>query len=146
MKKNSKAEILQTGRLIKEICQYYNALFIVNDQVEIARQLDADGVHLGLEDMNPEEARKILGPDKIIGATCNTMEDIRLRAIQKVDYIGLGPFRYTTTKQKLSPVGGRGLPENPAYYVPGRNFHTCICDRRYSRCDFIPLRKREYKE
>ncbi|GKI22155.1 hypothetical protein CE91St19_15570 [Odoribacter laneus] len=106
MKKNSKAEILQTGRLIKEICQYYNALFIVNDQVEIARQLDADGVHLGLEDMNPEEARKILGPDKIIGATCNTMEDIRLRAIQKVDYIGLGPFRYTTTKQKLSPVLG----------------------------------------
>ena len=56
--------------------------------------------------MNPEEARKILGPDKIIGATCNTMEDIRLRAIQKVDYIGLGPFRYTTTKLKLSPVLG----------------------------------------
>lgn len=106
MKKNSKTEILQTGRLVKEICRYYNALFIVNDQVEIARQLQADGVHLGLEDMSPEEARKILGPGKIIGATCNTIEDIRLRATQKVDYIGLGPFRYTTTKQKLSPILG----------------------------------------
>lgn len=100
------AEILKEGRLIKEICHRYNALFIINDHVEIARQLDADGVHLGLEDMDPREARKILGPDKIIGATCNTWEDIQLRHLQQVDYIGLGPFSYTSTKEKLSPVLG----------------------------------------
>lgn len=100
------AEILEEGRLAKEICHRYNALFIINDYVEIARQLDADGVHLGLEDMDPREARKILGSDKIIGATCNTWEDIQLRHLQQVDYIGLGPFTYTTTKEKLSPVLG----------------------------------------
>lgn len=106
MKKSNRTEILQVGRLVREICSYYNALFIVNDHVDIARQLEADGVHLGLEDMDPKEARKILGSDKIIGATCNTIEDVRLRATQGVDYIGLGPYRYTTTKQKLSPVLG----------------------------------------
>lgn len=106
MKNASDAEILREGRLAKAICKRYNALFIVNDRVEIARQLDADGVHLGKEDMNPIEARKILGPDKIIGATCNTWEDILLRHSQQVDYIGLGPFTFTTTKEKLSPVIG----------------------------------------
>lgn len=106
MKNTPFAKILEEGRLIKEICHRYNALFIINDHVEIARQLDADGVHLGLEDMDPREARKILGPDKIIGATCNTWENIQLRHLQQVDYIGLGPFSYTSTKEKLSPVLG----------------------------------------
>ncbi len=106
MKEASFAEMLQEGKLIKEICRRYNALFIVNDNVQAARQLDADGVHLGKEDMNPLEARKILGNRKIIGATCNTWEDIQLRQKQQVDYIGLGPFAFTTTKEKLSPFLG----------------------------------------
>lgn len=106
MKTASYTEILREGKLAKEICRRYNALFMINDQVEIARQLDADGVHLGMNDMDPWEARKILGPGKIIGATCNTWEDIQLRSIQQVDYIGLGPFTYTTTKEKLSPILG----------------------------------------
>lgn len=106
MKDASDEELLTEGRLVKEICKRYHALFIVNDNVKVARQLNADGVHLGKEDMNPLEARKILGPDKIIGATCNTWEDVILRAAQQVDYIGLGPFTFTTTKKKLSPVLG----------------------------------------
>ena len=106
MKGASVADFLETGRLVKAICRRYNCLFIVNDQVEVARQLDADGVHLGKEDMDPLEARQLLGPEKIIGATCNTWEDILLRQQQGVDYIGLGPYTFTTTKEKLSPVLG----------------------------------------
>lgn len=106
MKEAGNETILKEGQLAAEICRRYNALFIINDNVNIARQLNADGVHLGKEDMNPVEARRILGPGKIIGATCNTWEDVLERAAQKVDYIGLGPFTFTTTKKKLSPVLG----------------------------------------
>lgn len=106
MKNATKEEFLKEGRIAKEICHRYRTLFIINDHVDVARQLDADGVHLGKEDMDPLEARKILGSDKIIGATCNTWEDILLRQSQQVDYIGLGPFTFTTTKEKISPILG----------------------------------------
>ena len=66
----------------------------------------ADGVHLGKNDMPVDEARKILGPDKIIGGTANTIDDIIRLHRQGADYIGCGPFRFTTTKKKLSPVLG----------------------------------------
>ena len=94
------------GRKVKEICRRHRALFIINDRVDVARLLEADGVHLGKEDMDPWEARRILGPGKIVGATCNTWDDILLRQKQQVDYIGLGPYAFTTTKEKLSPVLG----------------------------------------
>ena len=81
-------------------------MFLVNDNVDIALELDADGVHLGKEDMNPLKARQILGYSKIIGGTCNTFEDVVTRFRQQVDYIGLGPFTYTSTKKRLSPVLG----------------------------------------
>ncbi|WP_294139314.1 thiamine phosphate synthase [uncultured Sanguibacteroides sp.] len=106
MKETDRSGFIETGLKVKAICQKYKALFIINDRVDIALELDADGIHLGKEDMNPLEARKILGNDKIIGATCNTFEDILIRSGQRVDYIGLGPFTYTTTKKKLSPVLG----------------------------------------
>lgn len=106
IKGGSEEELLREGRLAKEICRRYHALFIINDNLQVARLLDADGVHLGKEDAHPLEARKILGPGKIIGATCNSWEDVILRTAQQVDYIGLGPFTFTTTKKKLSPVLG----------------------------------------
>lgn len=106
MKDTDEATLLKEGRLAREICNRYHALFIINDNVEIARQSGADGVHLGKEDMDPVKARKILGPGKIIGATCNTWEDVLLRVAQQVDYIGLGPYTFTATKKKLSPVLG----------------------------------------
>ena len=104
MKGASLAEMLCEGRKVKEICRRHRALFIINDRVDVARLLEADGVHLGKEDMDPWEARRILGPGKIVGATCNTWDDILLRQKQQVDYIGLGPYAFTTTKEKLSPV------------------------------------------
>ncbi len=106
MKDSTDEDMLSTGKLVKEVCDRYGATLIINDRVTIAKTLNADGVHLGKDDMNPLEARKVLGDNKIIGATCNSFDDIQERSHQNVDYIGLGPFRYTTTKKNLSPVIG----------------------------------------
>jgi thiamine-phosphate pyrophosphorylase len=88
------------------ICKQHHATFIINDNVTIAKEVKADGVHLGKTDMNPREARQLLGSDAIIGGTANTFEDIEQLANAGVDYIGLGPFRFTATKENLSPILG----------------------------------------
>jgi thiamine-phosphate pyrophosphorylase len=106
MKEENFENKLLLGKKIKDICKDTSTKLIINDDVLLAKELKADGVHLGLSDMNPIEARKILGQEVIIGATCNTIEHIKERFIQGVDYIGLGPFRFTTTKKNLSPVLG----------------------------------------
>ena len=91
---------------IKILCEEYLANFIVNDDVLLAQKIAADGVHLGLTDMTIPKARAILGDRKIIGATANTFEDIVFQSKNGCDYIGLGPFQFTETKEKLSPVLG----------------------------------------
>lgn len=91
---------------VQAVCKTYNATFIINDNVLLAAELQADGVHLGKQDMPVAEAWKILGNNFIIGATANTAADVMHHAMQPVDYIGLGPFRFTTTKENLSPVLG----------------------------------------
>jgi thiamine-phosphate pyrophosphorylase len=91
---------------VKVLCEEYFANFIVNDNLYLAQQIAADGVHLGLSDMKIDEARAILGNTKIIGATANTFEDIESHVKNGCDYIGLGPFRFTETKEKLSPILG----------------------------------------
>ncbi|MNR95815.1 Thiamine-phosphate synthase [compost metagenome] len=91
---------------VKFLCEEYLANFIINDDVHLAEQIAADGVHLGLSDMTVAEARAILGKTKIIGATANTFEDIVQQINNGCDYIGLGPFRYTKTKNNLSPILG----------------------------------------
>lgn len=91
---------------VKSICTTYNATFIINDNAELANEIKADGVHLGQNDISPEIARKILGPNAIIGGTANQFEQIQILYKQGVDYIGLGPFRFTLTKKKLAPILG----------------------------------------
>jgi thiamine-phosphate pyrophosphorylase len=91
---------------VLEICNKYKSKLIINDNVALAKEISAHGVHLGKEDMHPIEARKILGNNFIIGGTANTFEDIKVLAAARVDYIGLGPFRFTSTKEKLSPILG----------------------------------------
>jgi thiamine-phosphate pyrophosphorylase len=91
---------------VKFLCEEYLANFIVNDNVYLAQQIAADGVHLGLLDTKIEEARAILGNTKIIGATANTFDDIQNHIKNGCDYIGLGPLRFTTTKEQLSPILG----------------------------------------
>ena len=90
----------------QKLCRHYNAKFIIDDRVALVRELGADGVHLGKNDMPIHEARQILGPDYIIGGTANTFEDAKAHYEASADYIGCGPFRFTTTKKKLAPVLG----------------------------------------
>lgn len=106
--KDANREALITiGKEIAALCQRVGATFIIDDHVELVEAVGADGVHLGKNDMPVEEARRILGPLKIIGATANSFEDIKKAVDAGADYIGLGPFRFTTTKAKLSPILGR---------------------------------------
>lgn len=99
-------EKLSVGKEVAAICRSFKATFMVNDDIELAAELGADGVHLGLDDGEPQRARDLLGSSAIIGGTCNTFADIELRHKQGVDYIGLGPYRFTSTKKNLSPTLG----------------------------------------
>ena len=106
MKDADEMTLEQTARIVREMCSEMNATFIIDDNVPMARKVGADGVHLGKNDMPISEARRILGKDFIIGGTANTFEDVRMHAEAGADYIGCGPFRFTTTKKNLSPVLG----------------------------------------
>ncbi|WP_291287298.1 thiamine phosphate synthase [Flavobacterium sp.] len=105
-KNQTEKDTFALAEAVKFLCEEYLANFIVNDNLYLAQQIAADGVHLGLSDMKIDEARAILGNTKIIGATANTFEDIENHIKNGCDYIGLGPFRFTTTKEKLSPILG----------------------------------------
>jgi len=106
MKDAPAEEIIACAEKVIPLCHRHGAKFLLDDHVELVRQLGADGVHLGKNDMPVDEARKILGPDIIIGGTANTIEDIIRLHKQGADYIGCGPFRFTTTKKNLSPILG----------------------------------------
>jgi thiamine-phosphate pyrophosphorylase len=99
-------DLLTLAEAVKILCNEYLATLIINDNVHLAQQLGADGVHLGLSDMNIKEARVILGKTKIIGGTANSFKDVMQRIEEGCDYIGLGPFQFTETKQNLSPLLG----------------------------------------
>lgn len=105
--KNQKAKkSFALAEAVHFLCEEYLANFIINDDVHLAEQMAADGVHLGLSDMSILEARAILGKTKIIGATANTLEDVTNHINNGCDYIGLGPFQFTKTKDNLSPLLG----------------------------------------
>lgn len=106
MKDAPAEEIIACAEEVIPLCRRHGAKFLLDDHVELVRPLGADGVHLGKNDMPVDEARKILGPDIIIGGTANTIEDIIRLHKQGADYIGCGPFRFTTTKKNLSPILG----------------------------------------
>lgn len=106
LKNSSNQEVEKIAFKAKQICDAYKVTFIVNDAVEIAKKINADGVHIGKNDMSVKEARIILGEDKIIGGTANTFDDCKKLINEGVNYIGLGPFRFTKTKNLLSPIVG----------------------------------------
>lgn len=106
MKNASEKDILRVGHRIKELCTKYNATFILDDHVELVKTLGANGVHVGKNDMPVKQVREILGNDFIIGATANTYEDVEMHYKNGANYIGCGPFRFTTTKKNLSPILG----------------------------------------
>ena len=106
MKAASDAEVLAAAVAAKPICESHDCMLLINDRVEVAMAAGVQGVHLGQLDMAVGEARRLLGADKVIGGTANTMAQLREHYRQGADYIGLGPYRYTTTKKNLSPVLG----------------------------------------
>ena len=105
MKSHSQKESEEKAFSAWEICESYGAKLIVNDNVELAKKVKAHGVHLGKNDMHLAEAREYLGDEFVIGGTANTQNDVN-EIESVVDYIGLGPFRFTETKRNLSPVLG----------------------------------------
>lgn len=106
MKDAMEIDFLRVAKKIRRLCDEYHATFILDDHVEWVGLTGADGVHLGKNDMPVDEARKMLGRNRIVGGTANTFEDVERLSRQGADYIGCGPFRFTTTKKNLSPVLG----------------------------------------
>ncbi|WP_448634718.1 thiamine phosphate synthase [Pedobacter panaciterrae] len=98
--------ILELAIKANALCKAYGARLIVNDHPLIALKAGAYGLHLGLTDMPIAEARSIVGGQMIIGGTANTVEHVKQRVAEGADYIGLGPYRFTNTKQNLSPIIG----------------------------------------
>jgi len=110
VKDHSAASWLAIARHTLQVCRDHGARLIINDNWQIAAEVGADGVHLGKTDGDPAQARQALGADALVGGTANTFDDICSQVQAGVDYLGVGPFRYTETKKNLSPVlGAEGL-------------------------------------
>lgn len=125
-KSAGESELAATAEQVKKLCDSYKATFIINDHVQLAQTIDASGVHLGLSDMPVTEARQMLGTDKIIGGTANTLEDVLSRVEEKCDYIGLGPFRFTHTKKNLSPILSLAGFEKIMTAIDLKSIHTPV--------------------
>lgn len=114
----------------QKMCREYGATFIIDDNVSLVAEIHADGVHLGRNDMPVAEAREILGAGYIIGGTANTFEDVEALLKAGADYVGCGPYRYTTTKKKLSPIlgleGYRSIVARMKGLPPRADSSTCF--------------------
>ncbi len=104
-KKLGRAEIERAAGTFRRVADTYSALFIVNDEPELARSCDADGVHVGQDDVSAEQARELLGPDAIIGLSTHSEEQIAASAEHPADYISVGPIWETPTKEGRPAVG-----------------------------------------
>ena len=120
-------EKISQAKCLASLCKKYDSLFIVNDRIDIALAVDADGIHLGQEDIPPKIARELLGAEKIIGRSTHCLEDIKNAEVDGCDYIGIGPIFPSKTKKKLNPIGvnhlKKGLNETllPAFAIGGIN-------------------------
>lgn len=117
---------------VQALCRQYGATFIIDDHVELAKKLHADGVHLGKKDMPIADARRILGAEYIIGGTANTFEDVLQHYKAGADYIGCGPFRYTTTKKNLSPILGLEGYTAIIHRMPGEGYTPSDSSHRWN--------------
>jgi len=96
---------LKKAKIIRKLCERHGAIFIVNDRLDIALACEADGVHLGQNDLDLISARKILGFSKIIGISANNAQDIKKAIKNGCDYLGIGPVFQTNTKKLKKPLG-----------------------------------------
>jgi len=104
-KDSSTAEMYREACLLRTVTRELNIPFLINDRLDIALAVDADGVHLGQDDLPVSVARRILGPEKIIGISTHSLDQVRAAAREAVDYIAIGPIFPTQTKQIDRPLG-----------------------------------------
>ncbi len=124
--KNSSDELyLDLARRVRTLCNTYGAKLIINDRPLVARDCDADALHLGLTDTPVAEAKN-LAPGMLIGGTANTFEHVKQRCAEQVAYIGLGPYCFTSTKEKLSPVLGLEGYQSIITKMKAENLHTPV--------------------
>ena len=119
-------EKLELAVKIQDLCKKYNVPFIVNDDIELALEIDADGVHVGQDDLGVDEIRKLM-PDKIIGLSIGNEEELKQSKVEYVDYVGVGPVYVTQSKDDAGGAIGyeglelmrRFLPQMPLVAIGG---------------------------
>ena len=118
-------DVFDQAAAIAQLCHDHGALFVVNDRADVAQLLDA-GLHLGQTDLPPADARRILGPDRIIGFSTHNAEQLRAAADEPVDYLAIGPIFSTSSKAKPDPIVGldnlrawRSLTTRPLVAIGG---------------------------
>ncbi|WP_248926498.1 thiamine phosphate synthase [Paenibacillus hamazuiensis] len=102
-------KVLEQGRQIRDLCRKYHVPFIVNDRIDVSLLLDADGVHVGQDDIPGSDARKLLGPGKIIGISAGNLEEAEYAIAQGADYLGVGAIYATMSKSDAGDPVGTGL-------------------------------------
>lgn len=111
-KTHEDSELAETACRIAALCRERVAILLINDRVNLAKECGADGVHLGPDDMAPDEARRVLASDAIIGISCGTVSEARAAEIKNADYIGIGAIFSTLTKSDAgAPIGLSALRE-----------------------------------
>jgi len=131
----SDGEFAALARRLRDVCRAEaadspGALFVVNDRIDVAKLVDADGVHVGQEDLPAADARRLLGPEKIVGVSTHSPEQARAAALAGASYIGVGPVNATPTKPTTAPVGleyvrhAAAHAEVPFFAIGGVNLQT----------------------
>ncbi|NPA33253.1 MAG: thiamine phosphate synthase [Aquificae bacterium] len=110
-KEKSTKEMYEELLKLRELTRRYGADLVVNDRVDLALAVGADGVHIGKEDLPPEAVRKIVGDKMYIGYSCSSLEDVKRAQELPVDYIGFGSVFHTTTKKNYTYAGLDALRE-----------------------------------
>jgi thiamine-phosphate pyrophosphorylase len=105
MKDAEDAAVLEAAARFKSMTAEHGALFLINDRPDLALQADADGVHVGQDDISAGEARAVIGPDRILGLSTHTAQDVDGVRSDTIDYIGVGPVYATPTKPGRPAVG-----------------------------------------
>jgi thiamine-phosphate pyrophosphorylase len=109
-KETNTREFIALGQRLQELCRAHQVPLIINDRLDVALAIEADGVHVGQEDMPVALARRLLGPDKILGATASTPEEARQAEADGADYLGCNAVFYTPTKTDTgTPLGIEGF-------------------------------------
>lgn len=124
MKEASNDDILEIAKQIRPICDKYCAILIVDDRIELLKSKLFDGVHLGKNDMPIKQAKQITQNKYLLGVTCNTIQDVQMAIENEADYLGIGPYKYTTTKQNLAPILGLEGYKNIVKYLQDNNLNT----------------------